>query len=200
MHNHKSSVSKRYILFIFVGSFLLAVAFSLLSETLTRSVKSVAISLTGLLFIILIGILADIIGTAVTAAQEAPFHARAAKRVRGAKEGVFLLRNADKVANICNDVIGDIVGTVSGALGISIVVKILNNNPGWPALWANIIMTALIASLTVSGKALGKTLALTRANDVIFLVGKILAYWQKITGKRCTKKNRPVNKKRVNKV
>jgi len=189
--NHKSNVSRGYLLFVSVGSFLLAVIFSLLSETMTRSVKSVLISLAGLLIIILIGILADIIGTAVTAAQEAPFHAKAAKRVRGAKEGVFLLRNAGKVANICNDVIGDIVGTVSGALGISIVVKIVSNNPGTDAFWTNIIMTALIASMTISGKALGKTLALTRANDVIFLVGKLLAYWQKLTGKNLGKKNRP---------
>ena len=56
-----------------IGSFLLAIIFSLLSETMTRVVKSVIISLSGLLFIILIGILADIIGTAATAAQEAPF-------------------------------------------------------------------------------------------------------------------------------
>ncbi|PHJ36944.1 hypothetical protein P378_19210 [Desulforamulus profundi] len=101
-----------------------------------------------------------------------------------------MLRNAGKVANICNDVIGDIVGTVSGALGISIVVKIVSNNPGTDAFWANIIMTALIASLTISGKALGKTLALSRANDVIFLVGKVLAYWEKLTGKNLGKKNR----------
>lgn len=158
---------------------------------MTRVVKSVIISLSGLLFIILIGILADIIGTAATAAQEAPFHAKAAKRVRGAKEGVFLLRNADKVANICNDVIGDIVGTVSGALGISIVVKIVKSNPGLDAFWANIVMTALIASITISGKALGKVLALTRANDVIFFVGKILAYWEKLIGKKPVRKKNP---------
>lgn len=187
MGNHKANVSSRYVFLVSIGSFSLAVLFSLLSETMTRVVKSVIISLSGLLLIILIGILADIIGTAVTAAQEAPFHAKAAKRIRGAKEGVFLLRNADKVANICNDVIGDIVGTVSGALGISIMVKIINSNPKLDAFWANIVMTALIASLTVSGKAMGKALALTRANDVIFFVGKFLAYWS-ITDKKAIKK------------
>ncbi|ABO49612.1 conserved hypothetical protein [Desulforamulus reducens MI-1] len=191
MGNHKSNVSTRYLFLVSIGSFLLAIIFSLLSETMTRVVKSVIISLSGLLFIILIGILADIIGTAATAAQEAPFHAKAAKRVRGAKEGVFLLRNADKVANICNDVIGDIVGTVSGALGISIVVKIVKSNPGLDAFWANIVMTALIASITISGKALGKVLALTRANDVIFFVGKILAYWEKLIGKKPVRKKNP---------
>lgn len=186
----KSSISTRYLILVSIGSFLLAVLFSVLSETMARVVQSVIISLSGLLFIILMGIFADIIGTAVTAAQEAPLHAKAAKRVRGAKEGVFLLRNADKVANICNDVIGDIVGTVSGALGISIVVKIVNNNPGIDAFIANIIMTALIASMTVSGKALGKTLALSKANDVIFFVGKVMAYWENLTGHSLIKKSR----------
>ena len=188
--NQKTNISRNYLLLVFFGSFVLAVVFSLLSETLTRAVQSVIISLAGLLLIILIGILADIIGTAATAAQEAPFHAKAAKRVRGGKEGVFLLRNADKVANICNDVIGDIVGTVSGALGISIMVKIVRENPTIDAFIANIIFTALIASLTVSGKALGKTLALSRANDVIFFVGKFFAYWEKLTGKSLGKKSR----------
>lgn len=187
MANRKANFSIRYVFFIFIGSFLLAVLFSFLSETMTRVVKSVIISLSGLLFIMLIGILADIIGTAVTAAQEAPFHAKAAKRVRGAKEGVFLLRNADKVANICNDVIGDIVGTVCGALGISIVVKIIYSNPGIDAIWANILMTALIASLTVSAKAMGKVFALSRANDIIFFVGRFLTYLP-ITDKKFLKK------------
>lgn len=190
MPNHKSNISSKYLIFVSIGSFLLAVVFSILSETMARIVQSVIISLSGLLTIILVGILADIIGTAATAAQEAPLHAKAAKRVRGAKEGVFLLRNADKVANICNDVIGDIVGTVSGALGISIVVKIVNNNPGIDAFIANIIMTALIASITVSGKAFGKTLALSKANDVIFFVGKIFAYWGQLTGRSPVKKSR----------
>jgi len=157
---------------------------------MTKAVQSIIISLAGLLIIILIGIFADIIGTAVTAAQEAPFHAKAAKRVAGAKEGVFLLRNADKVANICNDVIGDIVGTVSGALGISIVVKIISNSPGMNEFLGNIIMTALIASFTVSGKAMGKSIALGRANDVIFLVGRIMSRWEKLTGRSLVTKNR----------
>ena len=190
MPNSKSNISSKYLILVSIGSFLLAVVFSILSETMARVVQSVIISLSGLLLIILIGILSDIIGTAATAAQEAPLHAKAAKRVRGAKEGVFLLRNADKVANICNDVIGDIVGTVSGALGISIVVKIVNNNPGLDVIIANITMTALIASMTVSGKALGKTLAISKANDVIFFVGKIMAYWENITGYSPVKKHR----------
>ena len=190
MGNHKSNLSKKYLIFVFFGSFILAVLFSVASEALTRIVKSVFISFAGLLTIILIGILADIIGTAVTAAQEAPFHAKAAKRVSGAKEGVFLLRNADKVANITNDGIGDIVNTVSGALGISIVVKIIMNNPGLDAAGANVLITAFIASITVSGKALGKTVALRRCNDVIFFVGRILAYWEKLTGHSVCKKSR----------
>ncbi|MDO7786400.1 hypothetical protein [Desulforamulus aquiferis] len=192
-NNNKAQLSTKYLLFVFFGSFALAVLFALLSETMARIVQSIAIALAGLLFLILIGILSDIIGTAATAAQEAPFHAKAAKRVRGAKEGVFLLRNADKVANICNDVIGDIIGTVSGALGISIVVRIINNHPNIDTLVANITMTAIIASLTVSGKALGKTLALKRANDVIFLVGKFLAQWENLTGRSLVGKAKPKN-------
>jgi hypothetical protein len=77
-----------------------------------------------LFFIILVGIVFDIVGIAATAAQEAPFHARASRRLLGAKKSIWIVRNADKVASFCNDVVGDICGTVSGAVGASIVFSL----------------------------------------------------------------------------
>lgn len=164
------------------ASFLLAVGFFWASELLAAKVKSLLLSFGFLAIIILIGILADIVGTSVAAATEAPFHARAAKRVRGAPEGVLLIRNADRVANICNDVIGDIAGTVSGALGIALVLQILLYWKGISQVLLNMIVTALIAAVTVGGKAAGKRLAISRANDIIFLVGRLIAFLKHLTG------------------
>ncbi|MBM7855498.1 Mg2+/Co2+ transporter CorB [Desulfohalotomaculum tongense] len=190
MGHNKSSVSGSYILLVGIGSFSLAVIFAIISELFVRKLDNIALSFIILLVIIFIGIISDTLGTAVTAAQETPFHAMAAKRVMGAQQGVYLIRNADRVANIANDVIGDIAGTVSGALGISIVARLIMLNPGWDAFILNILITSSVASITVSGKALGKKFALSRPNNIIFFVGKNMARLEKLLGQDPFRKNR----------
>lgn len=133
------------------------------------------ISFLTLIVIIAVGIIFDIIGTAVAAAQEAPFHAMAAEKLNGAKEAIFLVRRADQVANVCNDVVGDICGTVSGALVTGIILKIaIGQTEGMQDLYSAFGIAAVAAG-TVGGKALGKSLALNNANDIIFKVGKLLS-------------------------
>ena len=61
-----------------------------------------------LIAVVLIGIIFDVIGVAVTIAPEEDFHAKATKKADGAKTSLNLIKNATKVANICADVIGDI--------------------------------------------------------------------------------------------
>ncbi|ACV63378.1 conserved hypothetical protein [Desulfofarcimen acetoxidans DSM 771] len=190
MSNGRSSVSISYIIIIGIISFTLAVVFSLISETLTRKLNSLVVSFAILLVIILINILGDIIGVAVTAASEAPFHAKASKRVPGSQQGVNLIRNADKVANIGNDVVGDITGTVAGALGIALASQIYAYRHDWDQFVLNILLTGFIASITVSSKAIGKKYAIEHANEVIFSVGRIMAWWEGITGIKIGKKSR----------
>ncbi|MGB9847230.1 MAG: hypothetical protein ACPLRH_06975 [Desulfotomaculales bacterium] len=132
----------------------------------------------------------------MAAAREAPFHAKGAKKVPGAQESVFLIRNADRVANICNDVIGDIAGTLSGAMGIALVLQIMLYWPDGNRLFLNMLAAGLIAAVTIGGKAMGKQLALTRSNEVIFLVGRFLAAWGRLTGRAfAAGKNRSGKKK-----
>lgn len=190
MRNNKSSVSSSYVVLIGISAFSLAVFFTLISELLVRGLNSIALSFVILLVIIFIGVLFDTLGTAVTAAYETPFHAMASNRVLGAQQGVMLLRNADRVANIANDVIGDIAGTVSGALGISIVARIVMENPGMDTFILNVLITASVASMTISGKALGKRFALKHANSIIFFVGKTIARMEKLMGRDPFRKNR----------
>ena len=71
-----------------------------------------------------LGILFDIIGVAVTAADPRPFHSMAAHKEPGAKEALMLLRNAGRVSSVCNDVVGDICGIVSGTTTAVIVVRL----------------------------------------------------------------------------
>jgi Mg2+/Co2+ transporter CorB len=188
--NNKSSVSYSYISLIAIGSFSLAITFSIISELLVRNLNNLALTFIILLVIIFTGVIFDMLGTAVTAANESPFHAKAAKRVLGAQQGIMLIRNADRVANISNDVIGDIAGTVSGALGISIVARIALQNKSWDAFILNILITACVASLTITGKALGKKFALDNCDKIIFFVGKLIAHVEKTIGRDPFRKNR----------
>lgn len=113
------------------------------------------------------------IGFAAAAAEKECFHAKAAKKVFGAKRGLFLVRNANRVANFMGDIVGDICGIVSGSLGAIIVIKIANT---WqaPKSWLDLLVLSLIAAITVGGKSFLKSYAIREANEIIFFIGKIL--------------------------
>lgn len=128
--------------------------------------------------VILIGIVFDVIGTAVTAAQEAPFHAMSADKVRGARQAIYLVRHAARVANFCNDVVGDIAGTLSGAIIASIVLQFVRDHNLLQHDLFSAIGIGLTAALTVGGKALGKSYAITKANQIVFSVAKLLAVFK----------------------
>lgn len=161
-------------------TFFIALLVSLGSETVLKTIDSIFFAIILLLGIIFLGILFDIIGTAATAAVMPPFNARAAKKIFGAKQAVRITKNADKVANFCNDVIGDIAGTVSGAIGAGIVVSLYNDMKFIDLILLGAVMTSLIAALTVGGKALGKNTAVNHANSIIFKVAIIIAWLENI--------------------
>jgi CBS domain containing-hemolysin-like protein len=126
--------------------------------------------------IIMIGILFDIIGVAVASADEKPFHSMAARKVPGAQDAIKLLRNAERVSSICNDVVGDICGVISGSASATIAAQVINHFEfGWPQL-ITLTMSALVAGFTVGGKALGKTFAMNSCTKIISFVGRLLYY------------------------
>jgi Mg2+/Co2+ transporter CorB len=157
-------------------AFFLAIAIGLGSQSLLESISTTAIAFSLLIIIILIGIAFDIVGTAVTAASETPFHAKAACKVSGAKHAILLIKNADKVANFCNDVVGDVSASLSGAIGATIISNLIINYTENAMVLGSTIMTGFIAAITVGGKALGKNMAITQSNEIIFQVGKVF-YW-----------------------
>ena len=151
------------------------------------SVSTMAVAFLILLGIVLIGILFDVIGVAVTSADEKPFHSMAARKVPGAQESIRLLRNAERVSSICNDVVGDICGVVSGSASATIAGQILNHFEfSWPQA-VGLIMSALVAGLTVGGKAVGKTFAIGSCTVIVQSVGKVIWWlrrWPELLKKR----------------
>lgn len=176
----KSGVSSRRALLVGGGAFFLAVLIGSGSQVILESLTSVALAFVLLLAIILVGIVFDIIGVAATAANEAGFHAKAARKVRGAKQAVTLVRRAHHVAILCNDVAGDICATLSGAIGAAIVFRLARVLGTENTFLANILMTAAISGLTIGGKAWSKGLAISQADEIIFRVGQILAGFQQV--------------------
>ena len=163
----------RWVVTIFLVTILVSGIISLLSELLMAG-SSVFGAFVILLTIIFIGIVFDIIGMAVASADEKPFHSMAARKVPGAQEAIALLRNAERVSSICNDVVGDICGVVSGSASAAIAVQILNNfDFSWPQI-ASLAMSALAAGLTVGGKALGKGFAVKSSTLIVHTVGKLI--------------------------
>lgn len=103
----KSNDNIKWFITIFITTFILSIFFSYISTTAITDI-SIAPAIIILIVVIGIGILFDIIGVSVTVADEEEFHAKASKKINGAKTAVKLIRNSAKVANICADVIGDI--------------------------------------------------------------------------------------------
>ncbi len=131
-----------------------------------------------LLGIIFLGIFFDVLGIASAAAEERPFHAMASERMIGSRQAILVVRNADQFANFCNDVVGDISGILSGAAAISVLAQMVRRFPelGYWEAAANVLMTALVAAMTVGGKALGKTFAMQNANPIVLQVGRVLFF------------------------
>lgn len=167
----------RWALLVFWLAIALSAALSLLSSTALTHADLWTAFFILTLFIIL-GILFDILGVAVTAADAKPFHSMAAHREKGAKEALSLLKNASHVSSICNDVVGDICGIVSGATAAVIVAK-LQAAFQIQTVLISVCATALISGLTIGGKALGKTFAMRRSTDVVYWAGRFLHFFHR---------------------
>ena len=114
----------------------------------------------------------------------------AARKVPGAQQAIRLLRNAERVSSICNDVVGDICGVVSGSASATIAAQLLRNMDfGWPQV-ISLLMSALCAGLTVGGKAIGKTFAVNSATTIVHAVGKLLYWCSHLSAMGCRKKNK----------
>lgn len=175
---YKSSKAKEksnynWIFKITFLAFFISLFFSFASESVIPNVN-IIIGIILVILFIFIGVLFDMIGIAVTAADEAPFHSMNSRKIKGANVGVVFKKNADKVSSFCNDVIGDICGIISGSAGVIIANK-LSEILNIDLFIITLVITALIASLTIGGKAIGKTLAINNSNMILYNFSKIVS-------------------------
>lgn len=195
--NFFEKYNMKWVLIISVWTFLLAIVISIIAESSVQNLN-IIISFIVLLFIIILGIVFDTIGIAVTRAEEKSFHSMAARKIDEARLAIKLVRNSPMVSNICNDVVGDISGIISGAVGSGIIFKLINTYDIRSSTILTILFTSLIASLTVGGKALGKSIAQIYDESIVYQIAKILNFIEKKFGLKFfqnDKKNKNRNKK-----
>lgn len=167
-------MKNNWTLKVFFLTFILAMIFSMIANILGKFNNIILVIC--IISIILIGIIFDIIGTAVLSCDSKVLHSKASQKLKGAKQAITLAKNASSVSSFCNDVVGDVCGIVSGSLITILVVNLFVNNN--LSFW-NIILSSCLSSLTVGGKALGKNLGVKNSNDIIYIVGKMLSIFTK---------------------
>ena len=164
----------RWPLLVLVIVLAISFSFSVLSQ-LALDGATVAIAIAVIFVFLVLSVLTDIVGVAITAVNITPFRSMSAKKVKGAKEAVVLIKNADKVASIFADILGDVCGILSGSAGAVITAIYVQNS-------TNVMQTVIIASvvsavtagLIISTKAFFKKWAIANCNGVILLLGKVV--------------------------
>ena len=180
-NNQKKNSNIRWWVQIFFITLLVSFSLGVLSELLLSSTKSALItilSILALVVFILIAVFCDMIGVAMASADISPFMAMASKKIRGSKETIKLLKNADRTSSFFCDIVGDACGIICGSIGASIVASIVINGQIWQIIVGS-VMSAIIAGATVLGKAIGKSIAIKDANKIVFRVGKFLSFFKK---------------------
>jgi CBS domain containing-hemolysin-like protein len=174
----------RFSISIAVITFVLAAIFTVISSSIMSDVIWV-IGICIVLVIVLIGVLFDMLGIAAAAAEETPFHSMAAEKVPGSKEALVIIKNADRFASFCNDVIGDISGIVSGTATAIVVLQLTNifgyNEGSSVQIVTSVVLTSIVAALTVGGKALGKSFAIHSSTSIIFFAARVIHFIQSKT-------------------
>ena len=165
--------TRKWVITIFFSTIAISAAISLVSDYVMGK-SSMIVAFLILLMIVFVGIIFDIVGMAVATADEKPFHAMAARKVKGARECITLLRNAERVSSICNDVVGDICGVVSGSASATIAAQVLSNFELSFASVVPLMMSSLVAALTVGGKAVGKGIAVSSCTDIVYHAGQVI--------------------------
>lgn len=167
-------VNYRWVSTIMAISFPVSILMSYASTEALQNANTLSSFIVLFVFIGL-GIVFDMIGVAATSATEKEFHSMAAHKVRGAREAVWMTRNAEKVSSICNDVVGDICGIISGATGALIVTHITAGKSAAATLMISLLITGLISALTIGGKAAAKGVAIAYNSKVLSLCGQVLS-------------------------
>ena len=175
---NKSKKKKTWVwpIVVFILAISLSLTFSIASEFVLNKCATV-ISVIVIFVFISIAVITDMIGLAVAGANIEHFNAMAARKVKGSKQAISLVRNADKVSSILSDVIGDVCSILSGSAGASIIAQIaIASNGDFVAILISSLVAAVIAGLTIGGKAIFKGVAIRHANPITLSFARFINF------------------------
>lgn len=170
--NTNISVTHRWTVTVLVLSFVLSVIFGIVTSVMMEKLELVWAFLI-LFIIVAVNILFDLIGTAVMNAEESPFHSLSSRRVSGASESIGIIRRAPQITSLCCDIIGDIAGIISGSATAVIAAELVVTFH-WNGILPSLMLTGVVSSMTIGGKAFFKGIAMKNANSIVFSIGKFL--------------------------
>jgi len=188
----KKKTDIKWLIKIIVISLIASVVFTLASTEILGHAGYI-MSFAILAIFIIVGIVFDVVGIAVTAADEAPFNSMATRRQKGAAEALRLVKNANRVACYCNDVIGDVTGIISGTTAALIAARLMEGF-NTESIMFPVIISAVVTGVTVGGKAVGKTLAFNKSTAIIIGVGKVFNTFRIMPFSNQAKQNTPASK------
>lgn len=178
----KRKGSTRWSVNVTLCTFLLAVAFSFISQVATAG-DDVLIAIMMLLLMIIISIIFDGIGIAAASCdldELRTLHFGQNGKVN--RIACDLVKNAGKVNNVCSDVIGDMCGILCGACGMRIAMQICSQ--GSLEHLVGIAVSSMIIAFTVGGKAFLKGYAVDNASEYMMLTARMIAIFSRKNKKR----------------
>lgn len=186
----KFAKNYRWPLIVLVTAFCISMMFGVLSEVALDG-ANIIISIVVILVFLVIAIITDMIGVAITSCDEKNLRAMAARKIRGAKEAIILQKNGDKVSSIFADILGDVCGILSGAAGASVASALITQNmSSFTGVVIASLVSAIIAALIIFGKALMKKYSMNHSEKIILIMGKIMSIFHISKKEKNTKNNK----------
>jgi hypothetical protein len=174
MAKRKSGRSHLYLqaLYLALGGSFLSFVMNLSFENVSLRIP-LGYSLPLFLFVVMLGVASDAVGIAATRAKEEALLSMGSRRVTGAREAVWFVRNAPRVSSVFSDLLGDVSATLSGALAVAMVFRFT----GASSVYLTSGAVGAASFLAIGGKALFKPFALKYAESIILLLGKMRRLW-----------------------
>jgi len=157
--------------YLALGGFALSLVLNFSYENLARRIP-LGFSVPLFFLVVALGVAADAVGIAAARAKEEALLSMASRKVAGAKEAVWFVRNAPRVSSVFNDLMGDVSATLAGGLAVAMVLRFRG-----PDLYLTSLAVAGASFVSVGGKAMVKPFALKHAETVILLLGKLRRLW-----------------------
>jgi len=139
---------------------------------------SIAVAVVLIVVLVLVGVLFDMMGLAVASCDPVPLRSMASRKVRGARHALWLCNNAHKVSSIFNDIVGDSIGVITGVCGAALAYELAAGLTGLARILVSVAVSALIAALTIGGKASMKGVAIRHSKRIVLSIGKFMAVFR----------------------